>query len=139
MKRLIITNCKVIFTDHIGENLAIVCQKKIIKNILPMTELVIGVNDEVLNAKGKYVSPGFIDIHTHGGGGHDFMDATVEAYLGAAETHAKFGTTALLPTTLTSTTDELNKTFVVYKKAVKQNKKGAKFLGIHLEGSLFCL
>lgn len=137
MKKLIITNCKVIFPDHIGENSAIICQGKIIKDILPMAALIIGVNDEIINAKGKYVSPGFIDIHTHGGGGHDFMDATMEAYLGAVETHAKFGTTALLPTTLASTTDELIKTFEVYKEAVKQNKKGAKFLGLHLEGPYF--
>ncbi|MFA5555412.1 MAG: N-acetylglucosamine-6-phosphate deacetylase [Phycisphaerae bacterium] len=94
-------------------------------------------SDIVIDAKQNYISPGFVDIHTHGGGGHDFMDATVEAYLGAAETHAKFGTTSLLPTTLTSTTDELMKTFAVYKQAVKENTKGAKFIGLHLEGPYF--
>ena len=35
-----------------------------------------------IDARGKYVSPGFIDIHVHGGGGHDFMDNTVHAFLG---------------------------------------------------------
>ena len=65
------------------------------------------------------------------------MDGTVEAFLGAAETHAKHGTTALLPTTLTSTTEELIKMFATYKEAVKQNKKGAKFIGLHLEGPYF--
>src|SRR5260370_2390984 len=53
-----------------------------------------------IDAKGKYVSPGFIDIHLHGGGGHDFMDNTVEAFLGIAQLHTKHGTTAMLPTTL---------------------------------------
>jgi N-acetylglucosamine-6-phosphate deacetylase len=91
----------------------------------------------IINVQGDYLSPGFIDIHTHGGGGHDFMDATVGAYLGAAETHAKYGTTAMLPTTLASTTEELIKTFSVYKEAVKQNKKGSKFIGLHLEGPYF--
>ena len=57
-------------------------------------------------ADGK-ITPGFIDIHTHVAGGHDFMDGTVEAYLGAAQMHARHGTTALLPTTLTSTNEEL--------------------------------
>ena len=65
------------------------------------------------------------------------MDGTVEAYLGAAEKHAQHGTTALLPTTLTSTTDELLKTFAIFKEAKGTNTKGAKFLGLHLEGPYF--
>src|ERR1700712_1805309 len=56
----------------------------------------------IIDAGGKYVSPGFIDIHVHGGGGYDFMDNTVEAFLGIAKLHSSYGTTAMLPTTLTS-------------------------------------
>ena len=91
----------------------------------------------IINAQGNYVSPGFIDIHTHGAGGHDFMDGTVEAYLGAAQMHARHGTTALLPTTLTSTNEELLNTFATYKEAKAQNRSGAAFLGLHLEGPYF--
>lgn len=92
-----------------------------------------------IDAKGLYVSPGFIDIHVHGGGGHDFMDGTVESYLGAAEIHAKHGTTSMVPTTLTSTNDELMNTFSVYRKANQENVRGSEFLGIHLEGPYFAL
>jgi N-acetylglucosamine-6-phosphate deacetylase len=137
MKRLIIINGKIILSDKFLQNFAIICENGKIKDILPSSEISFNETDEVIDAKGKYISPGFIDIHIHGGGGHDFMDGTVEAYLGAAETHAKFGTTALLPTTLTSTTDELMKTFAIYKEAVKKNRKGAKFIGLHLEGPYF--
>ena len=136
-QRTIIINGKVIFPDKIEENLSIVCEQGKITSIVKPEEIVPSADDRVIDAKGNYVSAGFIDIHTHGGGGHDFMDGTVEAFLGAAETHAKHGTTALLPTTLTSTTEELIKMFATYKEAVKQNKKGAKFIGLHLEGPYF--
>ncbi|OZA62364.1 MAG: N-acetylglucosamine-6-phosphate deacetylase [Sphingobacteriales bacterium 39-40-5] len=92
-----------------------------------------------IDAKGNYIAPGFIDIHVHGGGGHDFMDGSEEAFLKIAETHAKYGTTGLMPTTLTSELDELYNTLDLYKKADKKNKMGAQFLGMHLEGPYFAM
>jgi len=92
-----------------------------------------------INAEGRFVAPGFIDIHVHGGGGHDFMDGTEEAFLGIAELHARYGTTALVPTTLTAEKEDLLQTLDVYEKAVQQNTKGAAFLGMHLEGPYFAL
>lgn len=92
-----------------------------------------------IDAKGHYVSPGFIDIHVHGGGGHDFMDGTEAAFLGVAELHARFGTTALVPTTLTAEKEDLLQTLDVYETANRNNTKGATFLGIHLEGPYFAL
>lgn len=92
-----------------------------------------------IDAKGHYISPGFIDIHVHGGGGHDFMDGTVDAFLKIAETHARYGTTSMLPTTLTAEKEELFKTLDLYKQANLLNVSGAQFLGIHLEGPYFAL
>lgn len=92
-----------------------------------------------IDVKGNYVSPGWIDIHTHGAGGYDFMDGTIEAFIGVAEEHARHGTTAMVPTTLTSTNEELKNTFNVYQQAKDLNKKGSLFLGLHLEGPYFSM
>ncbi|MEL7600935.1 MAG: N-acetylglucosamine-6-phosphate deacetylase, partial [Proteiniphilum sp.] len=89
--RIIIKNGKLIFPDEIKENLTLVCENGKIIRISHPDEVVAESGDRVIDAQNRYVSSGFIDIHTHGGGGHDFMDGTVEAYLGAAETHAKHG------------------------------------------------
>ena len=92
---------------------------------------------QIIDAQGCYVTPGFIDMHTHGAGGADFMDGTVEAYLTAARMLAIHGTTLLYPTTLTSTNEALYGSFDTYLKAERQNVDGAKFGGMHLEGPYF--
>ncbi|MDR1172232.1 MAG: N-acetylglucosamine-6-phosphate deacetylase [Bacteroidales bacterium] len=94
---------------------------------------------ESIDAQGHYISPGFIDLHTHGAGGSDFMDGTVDAYLQIAETHARHGVTGLYPTTLASTNEELFNAFEIYRQSKTRNTKGATFLGIHLEGPYFAM
>jgi N-acetylglucosamine-6-phosphate deacetylase len=96
-------------------------------------------NATVIDAGGKYVSPGFIDIHVHGGGGHDFMDGTEEAFLEAAKLHAAFGTTAITPTTLSSSREDLLQLLEVYKQVEKKEHDGAAFIGMHLEGPYFAM
>ncbi len=94
---------------------------------------------EIVDAKGHYISPGFIDIHIHGGGGADFMDGTVDAFLQIAQTHAKHGTTSMLPTTLTCEKEDLIQTLESYSLACQKNKLGADFIGMHLEGPYFAV
>jgi len=94
---------------------------------------------QIINAGGNYVSPGFIDIHVHGGGGHDFMDGNEEAFLEIARTHARYGTTAMVPTTLTAEKADLLKTLDLYASADAKNTMGAQFLGMHLEGPYFAM
>ncbi|MDD4139470.1 MAG: N-acetylglucosamine-6-phosphate deacetylase [Eubacteriales bacterium] len=93
----------------------------------------------VVDGSGLYLAPGFIDLHLHGGGGHDFMDGTVEAFLGVTRAHARFGTTTLMPTTLACTDDELNDMFSVFLEANKHNTDGAAMAGVHLEGPYFSM
>lgn len=135
-RTLKIHNGKILTPYRIIEGTVIVVDGK----IKEVSQGTIDVPDAIeIDAKGQYISPGFIDIHVHGGGGHDFMDGSEEAFLKIAETHAMYGTTGLMPTTLTSELDELYNTLELYKQADKNNTKGAQFLGMHLEGPYFAL
>ena len=96
-------------------------------------------DSQLIDAQGNYISPGFMDIHLHGGGGFDFMDGTSEAFLNIAQIHAKHGTTSMLPTTLTCEKEDLIQTLEAYSQACLQNTHGAHFVGMHLEGPYFAL
>lgn len=135
--RLKITNGKILTPYQLIQNHAVWIEGERIVAIEPDDLPFEGA--EVVDAGGRYVTPGFIDMHTHGAGGHDFMDGTVEAFLGATAMHAQHGTTALVPTTLTSDMDELHHTLSVFRQASALNENGSFMLGMHLEGPYFSL
>ena len=67
------------------------------------------------------------------------MDGNEDAFLKIAETDVKYGTTAMLPTTLTSEKQGLLDTLDIYEQANKKNQNGSQFLGMHLEGPYFAM
>lgn len=89
---------------------------------------------KIIDLKGCYATPGFIEMHSHGGGGADIMDGTREAILTFARAHAKAGVTGILASTLTSSEQDLHQVLAAFKEAKKSNLDGAKLLGLHLEG-----
>lgn len=125
---MLIKNCKIIFEDRIEEGSVLIENGKI-KEINPSN-----YEGETIDAKGQYLSPGFVDIHIHGAGGHDTMDGTFEAINEIAKTIAKFGTTSFTPTTMTVAIEDINKAMLVIKKAKTEGTDGANVLGAHLEG-----
>lgn len=126
---MLLKNCKIIFLDRI-ENGSILIENGKIKEINPTF-----TNDiKSIDCKGLYISPGFIDIHIHGAGGHDTMDGTYEAINEIAKTICKFGTTAFTPTTMTMSAEAILKSMNEIKKAKLNGTDGAEVLGAHLEG-----
>ncbi|MDT7836603.1 N-acetylglucosamine-6-phosphate deacetylase [Aquabacterium sp. OR-4] len=89
---------------------------------------------EVRHGRLPLVLPGFVDLHVHGGGGRDTMEAG-DALPTIARTHARHGTTALLATTMTAPPDELQAAMAAMGPACQQRQPGmARVLGVHLEG-----
>jgi N-acetylglucosamine-6-phosphate deacetylase len=131
------TNAKVILPDGIYENgFLIEDEGKILE-----TGLMYGVPRggilETVACDGLYLAPGFIDIHCHGGGGHDFMDGTQEAIVEAARAHLRHGTTTILPTTLTSSDEDLFTTIKNFLEVRKIKDNMPCLPGLHLEGPYF--
>lgn len=91
-----------------------------------------------LDCRGSVVGPGFIDLHVHGGGGADVMDASQDAFKQIAYTHGQKGTTRLLLTTVTADHHSLLQVCSAIKEWQEQledsKPQGALPLGIHLEG-----
>lgn len=128
-----ITGGRVILRDCVASDLHVYVENGLIAAITP-DDLPF---DEEIRAEGRYVSPGFVEIHTHGGGGSDFLDGTPEAFLTASELHARHGVTTLIPT---ATSGELADTLALnaaYEEAVRHNTRGADMPGLHLEGPYF--
>src|SRR4029078_11852076 len=120
--RLKIYNGKLLVPGRIISNGTVVMDGGMIIEVLEGNIDLPGVSE--IGAKGNYVSPGFIDLHIHGGGGYDFMDGTVEAFFEITKLHARYGTTAMLPTTLTSGKQRLLQTLASYEQANLQNTMG---------------
>lgn len=88
-----------------------------------------------LDVQGLYVFPGFIDIHTHGGYGSDFMDAKEEAYENVLAFHAEHGTTSVVATSVTATPEQIESMISFTRQYMKRELSvGARVIGVHVEG-----
>lgn len=135
---LFIENARIITPVGIYPGAALVSGQKIARVFLCGEEKNVRIKAEYkLDAGGLYLSPGFIDIHNHGGGGHDFMDGTLEAIYAACLTHMRHGTTAILLTTSAGSREGLTAFLELLDKAELTRDGMSEILGAHLEGPYF--
>ena len=93
--------------------------------------------DETLDAKGRYVAPGFIDTHVHGAGGVDYMGG-VEDFCCASALHLAHGTTTILPTTMAASFEALKTAIDNFKAVLPEAGKTLPHMpGMHFEGPYF--
>ena len=89
------------------------------------------IGAKVIDVKGMYIAPGFIGMHIHGGGGHDYTEGTVEAFESATKAHLLHGATSVFPTLTSTTFDNIKKAANVCEELMKTNKV---IQGLHIEG-----
>ena len=93
--------------------------------------------DRKIDVRGCYLAPGFIDIHTHGGGGADFMDGDLDSIYTASAMHLRHGTTSIVPTTVASTKQSLLDFIDLFNQVDLHRPGCPNILGLHLEGPYF--
>ena len=128
-----IGNGKIVFADHVCDNGSVLIKDGKISEINQSRP----DDAEYIDACGGYILPGFIDLHVHGGGNSDFMDATPEDMHAVARAHGRHGTTSLFATTMTCEDDVLEKVINAFKVAKATQTDGAELMGLHLEGPYF--
>ena len=95
--------------------------------------------DEFFDFTGKYVSPGFIELHAHGAGGYAYMYNTASDVIKATDCHLAHGTTTILPTITTGAFKAMKEAVINIKTAMDSGESKANILGAHLEGPYFSL
>lgn len=127
---MIIKNAKVITPCEILDNCDVLTEDGLIRKI--------GKNlhgTDIIDANGAYLTPGFVDIHTHGGYEADFMDSTTEAYTRALRFHTDNGTTTVVPTSCTAPKESIIAFIEFARKYVSSDSPyKSVVVGVHLEG-----
>ena len=127
---ILFKNADVILEDRTERLCVLVDGKKIVKIA---NDIAVHEGTQVIDCEGLYLSPGFIDLHVHGGGGISAMCCDSEKIKAMARAHALHGTTSILPTTLAAPVNQLLKAAEHIKKAAETCDYG-NIVGIHFEG-----
>ncbi|NLY53209.1 MAG: N-acetylglucosamine-6-phosphate deacetylase [Firmicutes bacterium] len=139
-----IVNAKVISQGRVYDDHALVFDAKI-RAICPLDDFAPSDGCEIIEADGLWAAPGLIDIHVHGGAGHDTMDASLDGLQALSFSLAQCGVTSFLPTTMTAPWAQLEQVLSTVHIGMQMSSArkvassrvapwGARVLGVHLEG-----
>lgn len=90
------------------------------------------IGAQMIDAKGMYIVPGFVCMHAHGGGGHDFTECTEEAFRTIIDAHLQHGATSFFPTLSSSPFSKLHQATEICEQLMKE--PGSPVMGLHIEG-----
>jgi len=127
---MIIRNGNLILEDRIAYGVDV----KISDGVIVDIGVSLADDGESIDCTGKYVSAGFIDIHTHGGYGSDFMDASDEAFDNVLRFHLDNGTTTVIPTSVTAPVPLIVSFMDKAREYMAKAAPYAHVRGVHLEG-----
>jgi len=116
----------------------ILIRDSVIEAIGPREGMNLPADATEIAAKDKAAIPGFVDVHIHGAGGRDVMEATLEAMATVTKTVAQHGTTSIVATTVTASVDDICRSAEGIAKYIvaqqESDEPRAEVLGIHFEG-----
>jgi N-acetylglucosamine-6-phosphate deacetylase len=121
---MIFTNARVILAEGIRDGIEVVVNEGKVAELRPRS-----TSPGAIDLGGKYLSPGFIDVHVHGAQGRDTIDGTSEAFRTICDFHLRGGTTSLLPTIASA---PLDRTLSVIETIKTANIP--QIAGVHVEG-----
>ena len=128
---LLITNCKLFDSSEKAKTTSVLIEDGKIARVGKIKPA--ASYDNILDAQGRIIAPGFIDVHLQGAGGADVLDGTDEALRTISKTCVRFGTTSFLATTVFKP-NQKNQHLSLAAKYAGHDLGGANMLGIHLEG-----
>jgi N-acetylglucosamine-6-phosphate deacetylase len=135
--RLALVNGRVILPGRVVTGQAVIVEGRRIAGIDDLATL--GSDVQKVDVGGRYVTPGLIDIHTHGGVGHNFNEPTGTAFAAITAENARRGVTSLLATITTAPMADILECLEFSRAWISQPREGTQVLGVHQEGPYFSL
>jgi N-acetylglucosamine-6-phosphate deacetylase len=136
-KRTALINGRIVLPDEVLAGQVVLVEDGAIAGVCSSDE--VGSDVERLDVGGRLITPGLIDIHTHGALGHTFNEPTAEAFGVIAREQARRGVTSILATTATAPISDLVASLAFGRMWMDGPQAGAQILGMHVEGPYFSL